>query len=235
MTQEQLYYVLYALSLFEETQAKTYIFLRLMGIRVLRETEAGWLCRVRLSPFRRQRFFLHTWQVQYYLRKLDFVDDTGMVPVRFERIGKFLPMDACLHGFRFSDYIKVENYYQGYMYSRNESLPDRMAGLLYRDKNGRYAGKIKLDAVQRLSVIIWFSAVKNLFSARFSHFFQRVDTPEQEEESDMEAVMNAEIRALTGGDVTKEGEVLELDCWRALTELNEKAREAQELKRKYGL
>jgi uncharacterized protein YbjQ (UPF0145 family) len=46
--------------------------------------------------------------------------------------------------------------------------------------------------------------------------------------------MNAEIRALTGGDITKEQAVLEMDCWRALTELNEKAREAQEFKKKYA-
>ena len=46
--------------------------------------------------------------------------------------------------------------------------------------------------------------------------------------------MNAEIRALTGGDITKENQVLSMDCWRALTELNEKAREAQEWNEKYG-
>ena len=51
---------------------------------------------------------------------------------------------------------------------------------------------------------------------------------------DMRAVMNAQIRALTGGDVTKEREVLSMDCWRALTELNEKAREQQEFNQKYG-
>ena len=46
--------------------------------------------------------------------------------------------------------------------------------------------------------------------------------------------MNAEIRALTGGDITKENQVLSMDCWRALTELNEKARETQEYNEKYG-
>lgn len=34
--------------------------------------------------------------------------------------------------------------------------------------------------------------------------------------------MNAQIRALTGGDVTKERAVLQMDCWRALTELDAK-------------
>jgi len=40
--------------------------------------------------------------------------------------------------------------------------------------------------------------------------------------------MNAEIRALTGGDITKEQEIYQTNCWRALEELNAKAREAKE-------
>ena len=57
---------------------------------------------------------------------------------------------------------------------------------------------------------------------------------ESSEIPDMRAVMNAQIRALTGGDITKEKEVMSMDCWRALTELNEKAREQQEFNQKYG-
>ena len=43
--------------------------------------------------------------------------------------------------------------------------------------------------------------------------------------------VNAQTRALTGGDITKEREVWKLDVWRALTELDAKAREADEFKR----
>ena len=45
--------------------------------------------------------------------------------------------------------------------------------------------------------------------------------------------MNAQIRALTKGDITKEKEVLHLDTWRALTELDALAKEAEEFNRKY--
>ena len=41
--------------------------------------------------------------------------------------------------------------------------------------------------------------------------------------------MNTQIRALTGGDITKEREVLCMDCWRALTELDAKAKDYEEL------
>jgi uncharacterized protein YbjQ (UPF0145 family) len=46
--------------------------------------------------------------------------------------------------------------------------------------------------------------------------------------------MNAQIRALTKGDITKEQEILNMDTWRALTELNAQAREYQEITAKYG-
>ena len=45
--------------------------------------------------------------------------------------------------------------------------------------------------------------------------------------------MNAQIRALTKGDVTKEAQILALDAMRALTELDALAREYEELNRKY--
>ena len=39
------------------------------------------------------------------------------------------------------------------------------------------------------------------------------------------------IRALTGGDITKEERIMKMDTWRALTELDAKAREAEELRK----
>ena len=45
--------------------------------------------------------------------------------------------------------------------------------------------------------------------------------------------MCAEIRALTGGDVTKTKAVLDADTIDALTELDAKARESEELSIKY--
>ena len=41
----------------------------------------------------------------------------------------------------------------------------------------------------------------------------------------------SQLRALTGGDITKEEDVLNADTWSALSELNAKAREAEEMNR----
>ena len=42
---------------------------------------------------------------------------------------------------------------------------------------------------------------------------------------------NAQIRALTGGDVTKEEAIKKMDTHRALTELDAKARESEEYRK----
>ena len=69
-----------------------------------------------------------------------------------------------------------------------------------------------------------------------THFFKQTDDSESPALAigkQLQELMNTQIRALTGGDITKEREVLEMDCWRALTELNAKARDAEEIKRLY--
>ena len=66
----------------------------------------------------------------------------------------------------------------------------------------------------------------------FPHFFKRTVVEDgQPEHVDFMELYNIQLRALTGGDVTKESTVLGLECWRALTELDAKAREAEELEK----
>ena len=47
----------------------------------------------------------------------------------------------------------------------------------------------------------------------------------------LRTAMNAQIRELTGGEITKEEAVLSMDTWRALTELDAKAKEVEDIKR----
>ena len=93
---------------------------------------------------------------------------------------------------------------------------------------------MRLSEGELLSVFLWYASMKNRFAVSFPQFFGKVGDNVDAEPPDMVEVMNAEIRALTGGDITKENQVLSMDCWRALTELNEKARETQEYNGKYG-
>ncbi|MDE7136070.1 MAG: hypothetical protein K2N91_05515, partial [Muribaculaceae bacterium] len=72
--------------------------------------------------------------------------------------------------------------------------------------------------------------------ALFPNFFKKVgDESELEPPTydELRRNIDAQIRALTKGDVTKEKEILALDALRALTELDAQAREYDEIRKKY--
>lgn len=234
LEQWQLRYVCYAMANFEMVTAKTYIFVRLLNMTVINKRNDGWVCSVRVRH-KKVRFFLKSWQLQSFLHTLDFIDKPGNIPVCLQRIGALKAVDILLHGVSFGDYIKLENRYQGYLQTRDNGQLSAMVLILYVDKEGNHPRKVDFTDAELLSVFLWFAALKNRFAVFFPHFFRHPDsTTEDGGAINMIDVMNAEIRALTGGDITKENQVLKMDCWRALTELNEKAREAKEMNEKYG-
>lgn len=235
LTQEQLRYVCYAITNFEGTKAKTYIFIRMLGIKVYRKIASGWVCSVRSATGKKIWFYLNKWEIMAFLKNLDFVDMPGQVPVCLFQIGDLKAVDVRLRGVSFADYIKTENYYQGFLRTNDNRQLSAIAKILYVDKEGGSPSDISFSDAELLSVFLWIASVKNYFAACFPYFFSRTSsTGDVADVPDMVAVMNAEIRALTGGDITKENDVLSMDCWRALTELNEKARETKEWNEKYG-
>ena len=127
----------------------------------------------------------------------------------------------------------ANGYYQGFLHTQNLDCLNDMAHLLYP----KLSDKVQLNKAELLSVFYWFASVKANFTRLFPHFF----TPIAQEKSnllgnaesnigeELRQAMNAQIRALTGGDITKEEAILQMDCWRVLTELDAKA----ELRSKY--
>lgn len=234
LTQEQLRYVCFVMSLFNGVQAKTYIFIRLLAIRVYRKLADGWICSVKLENGQKIRFFLYNWQIQSFLETLNFLDAPASSPVCLLQIGELRAVNVLLRGVPFHDYIRVENHYQGYLQTNDIQQIQAIAKILYVDKDGNHPSEVLFSEGELLSVFLWYASLKNRFAASFPHFFGKVGDNVDADPPNMVEVMNAEIRALTGGDITKENQVLSMDCWRALTELNEKARETQEYNDKYG-
>lgn len=234
LEQWQLRYICYAMANFDTVTAKTYIFVRLLNITVISRHDDGWACSVRIHR-KKVRFFLKSWQLESFIHTLDFIDSPGSIPIHLQQIGTLKAVNVLLHQVPFKHYINLENYYQGYLHTHNRTHLQDMAFLLYIDRNGNHPQKVNFADAELLSVFLWFAALKNRFAILFPHFFRHPDSSVDEREAvNMIEVMNAEIRALTGGDITKENQVLNMDCWRALTELNEKAREAKEINEKYG-
>ena len=122
---------------------------------------------------------------------------------------------------------------------------DNLAQWLYHDSHGRAAGygdavddhgkvveDVTLTPGERVGTLLWFLHVKQVMARAFPHFFKKAVVEDGEPDPvNFIELYNIQLRALTGGDVTKEDTVLRLDCWRALTELDTKAREAEELEK----
>lgn len=171
-------------------------------------------------------------QVSDALDSLSWMDGFPPYPVRISKIGKHEAVRADFQGVRFSDYLTIDNLYQGYLQTKREDLLRDITKMIYSGDTEN----LQPSRAELVSVFYWVSSVKQMFGRMFKHFFREaspdpsfpsVPTYEQLRDS-----MNSQIRALTGGDITKEQQVLDMDCWRALTELDAKAREADELKSK---
>ena len=102
--------------------------------------------------------------------------------------------------------------------------------------------ELMFGQAEKMNIFFWWTSLKAFFAKQFPNFFVPASAPKDGNllgntksiGAQLQESMNAQIRALTKGDITKEKEVLAMDTWRALTELDALAREAEEWKRKYG-
>lgn len=151
-------------------------------------------------------------------------------PIRPERLHKTQALPPTLSGAPFELYLAIENLYQGYLTTQNEQLLDALAELLYPNV------KTPLPPPDRIAVFYWVASIKAYLATRFPDLFHPTATDDSnllgQSAPSVEASMNAQIRALTKGDITKEREILSLDMDRALTELNAQAHEYNQLKTK---
>lgn len=215
-------------------ELKVMMLLRFTGIHIEKRDRYGFRCYAyRRSGGGKRHFRLQPWQVESLSRQFDWVDRYEDYDVRLDSVCGHSPVNASLHGYPFGHYLNAEKYYQGYLRSRNGGLLDRLGQLLYPDKDGNMDKDMTLRPWERLHVFLWFQHVKGEFSKFFPNFFKpSAVTSGPVTEYDVVRAMNVQIRALTDGDITKERQVLEMDCWRALTELDAKARDAAELRKK---
>ena len=246
MTQEQLRYALHVIGcgLYSSVEARTLMLLRFTGIKVVRHTLDGWLCTVP-SVFpdgkkKRHTFLLQSWQVQDFIGQLEYIDSYETMDVRLESIQGFKAVDALLHGVRFYDYLQMEKYYQGFLATRELKYIIGLARLLYPTAvpsvsptvvpDAHPSGLSSLNDVEQTGTMMWYAYVKKQFCRFFPHLFKPAPVQDGKPVNWVEQ-MNIQVRALTGGDITKEQAVYDKDCWRALTELDAKAREAEDIRR----
>ena len=231
LTDDQFKFAMHLLGCIKEpVEIKTRLLFYLCEITVEKYLHNGVRCSM-VQEGRIRYFNISTEQVQWMIHEFDFVDDFDTKGRRLEYVAKCFPVDKDFHGVSFKTYINVEIIYQNFLRTKHPELLDGMFKLMYRTAAGLEPRKFVLTQAQRMNCFCWFVHVKNNFSKVFPHFFRPVNSTAL---PDMRKVIDAQIRALTKGDIVKEELVLQQDCWRALTELDALAREAEEFERKYG-
>lgn len=177
---------------------------------------------------------LSTRQIQQATSVLDFLDSFAPMPVRISRIGKYRALPADFEKVSFEQYLYVDNLFQGYLNTQSDELLLQMAQVLYG------SDRVRPSKAHLVGVFYWMASLKQFFAGLFPNFYKPasdnsngnlLENGQSDIYSRLRDSTNAMIRALTGGDITKEAAIMKMDTWRALTELDAKAREAEELRK----
>ena len=223
-------------------EIKTLAFLKWATPKVRVEGVAvrgKYLCSLH-APHSTLHFQLTAVQLAEALSALDWLAELPASPVRLSKIRHHGAVDPDFQGVPFETFLMVENLYQGFLNTKNDALIDELAALLYTKKASPLSTlRSPLSKSERFSVFYWVASVKEMFAKRFPDFFQPAATEAENLlggspniGAQLQESMDAQIRALTKGDITKEREILSLDTWRALTELNAQAKEYKQINAK---
>lgn len=207
---------------FTFNEIKTLCLFRWSGLTIRHRHNADFVCRLR-----RQDFIVSADQIAEMLPALDWLDTIPPQPVCISRIGRHRSFSPDFSEVPFEKFIVCDNLYQGYLATKSDDLLVQIASILYQSPI-----PISLSPAERISVFYWFASVKGYFAQRFNHLFQPqaqsdnlLGSNAQPTGAQIQQSVDAMIRALTKGDITKEREILALDTHRALTELDAQARE----------
>ncbi len=179
-----------------------------------------------------KEYFLSPEQVAAVLDCAKWIREIPSFPVRLDHVGRFDAIPADLTGLPFGKWLEIENLWQGYNATKDEGLLRSIGEILYPGITGDL-----FDDPDLLGVFYWVASVKNMFAKRFPSFFRPVDGDGEGVPLSFEMLQrnaDAQIRALTKGDVTKEDQIYDTDVTRALTELDAQAKEYEEITKKYG-
>lgn len=238
LSEEQLRYVLSVMSTFQDhTVVKCYLLIRFCGLTVHKHTRTGWKCSVLCSvsgeKSKNKVLYISSAEIHSLLKNFDFIDSfTGFRPLQVASDVQLTAVDSLLHEISFYDYLNIEKNYQLFMLKQEDRFLLKMAHLMYRTAGGSADETAHFEPYELLGVFMWFSSVKEYFAANFPHFFRPAREGGEFRREDILPAIQAQIRALTDGDVTKLQAVYNTDCWAALTELDNKAREAEEFRKR---
>lgn len=170
------------------------------------------------------------------LNWMDDLPDIRFVPAPFRG---HKPGRQKISEIEFGKFIAADNYLQGFVATHDFSLLQSLSDIVF-PKSRPLA--LPLPKWKLTEIFYWFAAFKKWAASRWPEFLhlvpqddsQKSNRPKNPSAEILRKSVDSMIRALTKGDVSKESEILKIPCHRALTELNELARESREFREKYN-
>ena len=165
---------------------------------------------------------------------LEYLTTPPTAAVRLDRAEDGTP---CKTGADFEDATFGEFLHTDGLFLMYLNNPGANADLLAETAIMLYPGITDAAAASPLmnaNIIIWLSGLKKQLAVMYPYLFAAPAAAGYEETPDETAARSRRatlsmIRALTGGDITKENDILQTAAHSALNELTEKAREAKAL------
>lgn len=185
-----------------------------------------------LGRIGKRRVLLFPEDVAVNSHRLDFIEIPPENPFRPARLAGGIPAEHDLSDVTFEKWLMIENYYQGFISTGRIGLIVPILRMLTRRRLRRPKDW------ELMAVFFWIRSVKKLFCRRFPALFRPVSSVSGDNagisKKILEESYNAQLRALTKGDVLKEKEIMHISCHRALNELDAQAREYEDLKKQLG-
>ena len=173
-------------------------------------------------------------QIAAAAMRLDFLTKMPTAAVRLDRAEDGTPCKtgADFEDATFGEFLHTDGLFLMYLNNpgANADRLSEIAIMLYPGITDAAAASPLMNA----NIIIWLSGLKKKLAGMYPYLFAAPAATGYEETAEEVAARSRRatlsmIRALTGGDITKENDILHTAAHSALNELNEKAREAKEL------
>ena len=229
LTQEQLLAVFRLMAYGESGPAlMTQAFLIFAGLKPdgedIYRNRAGFLIKIGVN------------QIAAAALRLEYLTTVPRAAVRLDHAldGTPCKTGANLEDATFGEFLHTDGLFLMYLNNPGANA-DRLAEIaimLYPGITDAAAASPLMNA----NIIIWLSGLKKQLAGMYPYLFAAPaaadyeETPEEAAARRRRATLSM-IRALTGGDITKENDILQTAAHSALNELNEKAREAKELEK----
>lgn len=210
---------------------------RLTGIWLVETTKTGAILRIPsrfVSPKKTIEADFPFSMIDEMVKPLSWIFEPLKEPWRPDTLAGYRTHDTLLQDMKFGEFLRCEALFQGYLRSHNPQMLFELTKALIIDKDK--ISRFKIQNWMQTAILKWYVAVKDHLAKRFNNLFQPAAGDGQGtlggNNLSIRKSVDTQLRALTKGDPLKEEAVMNLDLYRALTELDAQAAEYADIKRR---